>query len=98
MLELNSIYNIDCVEGLKQLDNNSIDLIITDPPYLIENTKAGGKSELAKSIQHMNDELSSNNTTASISSTIKAKSGSNEKEFVKVENILNKAELTIKVS
>lgn len=33
MLELNKIYNIDVLEGLKQLDNESIDLIITSPPY-----------------------------------------------------------------
>lgn len=33
MLELNKIYNIDCLEGLKLLDNNSIDLIVTSPPY-----------------------------------------------------------------
>jgi len=33
MLELNKIYNMDCLEGLKQLDDNSIDLIITSPPY-----------------------------------------------------------------
>lgn len=33
MLELNNIYNIDCVAGLKQLDNNSIDLIATSTLY-----------------------------------------------------------------
>ena len=33
MLELNKIHNIDALEGLKQLDDNSIDLIATDPPY-----------------------------------------------------------------
>lgn len=33
MLELNNIYNMDCLEGLKLLDNNSIDSIVTDPPY-----------------------------------------------------------------
>lgn len=32
-MELNKIYNIDCLEGLKQLSDNSIDLIITSPPY-----------------------------------------------------------------
>lgn len=32
-LELNKIYNMDCLEGLKQLDDNSIDSIVTDPPY-----------------------------------------------------------------
>lgn len=33
MLELNKIYNMDCLEGLKLLEDNSIDLIVTDPPY-----------------------------------------------------------------
>jgi len=33
MLELNKIYNKDCLEGLKELDDNSVDLICTDPPY-----------------------------------------------------------------
>lgn len=35
MIEINKVYNIDCIEGLKQLDRESIDLIITDPPYNI---------------------------------------------------------------
>ena len=33
MLETNRIYNIDVMDGLKLLDDNSIDLIITSPPY-----------------------------------------------------------------
>jgi DNA modification methylase len=33
MLELNKIYNMDCLEGLKLIEDNSIDLIVTDPPY-----------------------------------------------------------------
>lgn len=33
MLELNTIHQIDVLEGLKCLDDNSIDLIITSPPY-----------------------------------------------------------------
>jgi len=32
-VELNKIYNIDCLEGLKQLEDNSIDCCITSPPY-----------------------------------------------------------------
>lgn len=32
-MELNKIYNMDCLQGLKQLEDNSIDLIATDPPY-----------------------------------------------------------------
>lgn len=33
MLEPNKIYHMDCLEFLDQLDNDSIDLIIADPPY-----------------------------------------------------------------
>jgi len=33
MLNLNNIYHLDCVDGMQQLDNNCIDLIITSPPY-----------------------------------------------------------------
>lgn len=35
MLEVNKIYNMDCFEMLKQMDNNSVDLIVIDPPYNI---------------------------------------------------------------
>lgn len=31
--ELNKIYCMDCMEGLKKIPDNSIDLIVTDPPY-----------------------------------------------------------------
>ena len=33
MLELNKIYNMDVLEGLKQIDDENIDIIITSPPY-----------------------------------------------------------------
>ena len=33
MIELNKIYCIDVLEGLKNIDDSSIDLIITSPPY-----------------------------------------------------------------
>jgi len=29
----NNIYNIDCVEGMKKLPNDCIDLVVTSPPY-----------------------------------------------------------------
>ena len=32
-LQLNKIYNDDCLEGMKSLPNNSIDLILCDLPY-----------------------------------------------------------------
>ena len=39
--ELNKIFCIDAVEGLKHLENNSVDLILTDPPYGV-NLEYGG--------------------------------------------------------
>ncbi len=35
ILEFNKIYNIDCIKGMQQIDDNSIDLIITSPPYFL---------------------------------------------------------------
>jgi site-specific DNA-methyltransferase (adenine-specific)/site-specific DNA-methyltransferase (cytosine-N4-specific) len=29
----NKIYNFDCLEGIKKLESESIDLVITSPPY-----------------------------------------------------------------
>jgi DNA modification methylase len=33
MLEINKIYNMDCLEGMRLLEDNSIDLTVTSPPY-----------------------------------------------------------------
>lgn len=33
MLEINKIYNEDCLEGMKEIDDKSVDAIITDLPY-----------------------------------------------------------------
>ena len=35
-LEFNKIYNMDCVTGMTKLPDNSIDLVITDPPFAID--------------------------------------------------------------
>jgi len=35
MLQLDKIYNVDCVRGMKKIDENSVDLIVTSPPYNI---------------------------------------------------------------
>lgn len=34
-LEFNKIYNQDCIEGMKNIPNSSIDIIVTDPPFAI---------------------------------------------------------------
>ena len=44
---LDKIHNMDCIKGLAQIPDNSVDLIITDPPYNIAHpkklTKVGNK-------------------------------------------------------
>ena len=68
MLKINQIYNMDCLLGIQKMLEHGIqtDLIVTDPPYFIKSTKAGGHSELARSIQPMNDQLAQNKLTAGI--------------------------------
>lgn len=60
MIDTDKIYCQDCLEGLKQLPEKSIDLIMTDPPYLIKDIHAGGHSRLAHSIQPVNNLLKEN--------------------------------------
>jgi site-specific DNA-methyltransferase (adenine-specific) len=33
MIEKNNIYCMDCLEGMKQLPDNFVDLTVTSPPY-----------------------------------------------------------------
>lgn len=33
MLELNKLYNMDCLEGMKQFPDKYFDLAVVDPPY-----------------------------------------------------------------
>lgn len=34
MIELNKIYNEDCLEGMKRIPDKTVNAIVTDPPYL----------------------------------------------------------------
>lgn len=42
-MEINKIYNEDCLEGIQKIASASIDTIITDPPYFIGMTHNGEK-------------------------------------------------------
>lgn len=41
-MELNKIYNEDCLETLKRLPDDCVDLVIADPPYEIVSGGSGG--------------------------------------------------------
>lgn len=40
-MQVDTIYNMDCLEGMKSLPDKCVDLVIADPPYVIE-TSGGG--------------------------------------------------------
>ena len=43
-MRLNYIDNIDCLEGLREIPDCSVDLIVTDPPYFLSMGHAGSKT------------------------------------------------------
>lgn len=53
------MHNGDCLEVLKEIPDGSIDLIVTDPPYLISATNGGGSinniKRLNKSLKALDD-------------------------------------------
>ncbi len=55
MTEVDRIYCEDCLEGMKRIPSGTVDLVITDPPYLIENQGGGfwSKNE-DPSVNHYN--------------------------------------------
>ena len=47
MVELNKIYNEECLEGMKKIKGNSVDLIVTSPPYNIKKKYKSYKDDLS---------------------------------------------------
>lgn len=33
-MDINRTYNIDCLDGMRQLPDHSVDLVVTSPPYV----------------------------------------------------------------
>lgn len=57
-MEMNKIYNEDCIAGMKKIESNSIDLVVTDPPYLVK-YKTGHRKD--KSHKFTNEILNDDN-------------------------------------
>ena len=51
-----TLYHADCFDVMKQLPKGSVDLIVTDPPYLFESGGAG-HSELGKRAGNLKDNI-----------------------------------------
>ena len=41
-IEINTVQNKDCMEGMAEMDSGSVDLVIADPPYFQGNGGGGG--------------------------------------------------------
>lgn len=54
-----SLYNTDAIEWLKTLDNDSVDLIVTDPPYRVQQHGSSGLSGIFKTKTGAEKELNS---------------------------------------
>ena len=46
MIELDTIYNKDCIEGMKELHDSCVNLVLTSPPYNIGKTLTHGKKSV----------------------------------------------------
>lgn len=55
LLDLNKIYNEDCLIGMKKIPDKAIDLILTDPPYGINIEKMGFTTNIKGGIAKRND-------------------------------------------
>lgn len=66
----NQIYNEDCYKAIKDLPDKSIDLIIIDPPYEINELKGGGCILKEKRIANLMRELEDKNLNVGIKDEI----------------------------
>ena len=41
-MEINTVWNKDCMEGMAAMDGGSVDLVIADPPYFQGDGGGGG--------------------------------------------------------
>ena len=49
---INKIYNEDCIKGTKKIPDNSVDLILTDPPYCL-GKDYGNDSDMKESAEYL---------------------------------------------
>lgn len=47
------LYNCDCMEGLKKIDDNSVDLVVIDPPYNIKKAEWDSWKNIAAYVEFM---------------------------------------------
>jgi len=56
-IELNRLYNMDCMEGMKEIPDKYFDLAIVDPPYGISITDSGRLGKYNKNSNRWDDAI-----------------------------------------
>ena len=46
MLEMNTLYNMDCLEGMRLMPDGYFDIAIVDPPYGLDKSSTQGSGKL----------------------------------------------------
>lgn len=71
-MQTNKIYNMDCEKGILQLikENQKVDLIVTDPPYLLKHLEHDSKSQLGRSVRKYKQELIDSGLTKGVADSI----------------------------
>ena len=52
MLEMNTLYNMDCMIGMKEFPDGFLDLAVVDPPYGLDKSSVQGSGKLRESTKH----------------------------------------------
>jgi len=55
MLDINKIYKKECLDFIKQIDNDLVDLVIIDPPYNVGKNIIGDKLDIDEYLKFINN-------------------------------------------
>lgn len=70
IIEENNIYMMDCLQGLKLIPDNSVDLIVTDPPYQIDGIHEYKGNDLGKRLINYQGKLMDDNLVSGFDTAI----------------------------
>ena len=70
IIEENNIYMMDCLQGLRLIPDNSIDLIVTDPPYQIDGVHEYKGNDLGKRLINYQGKLMDDNLVSGFDTAI----------------------------
>lgn len=70
IIEENNIYMMDCLQGLRLIPDNSIDLIVTDPPYQIDGIHEYKGNDLGKRLINYQGKLMEDNLVSGFDTAI----------------------------